>query len=306
MPMLRDSQYLAMVSGGTQRLVMVTQVTGWYGVGNLKAPAPLATAGGMAEHWRFDMTEHTGRIDADEYFTMIPEWVLYGDISAYAVRLYGTLRRHADQRGVCFPSRRRLAALCQMSESTLDRSMKELVQIGALRMERRQTDDGNYTSNRYTVVSQRGGGVSQNPGGVISDARGGVQNEVLTRAIVNESHEPEQMLTVPVSEKAAADGFDEFWGLYPRKVGKEKAHRVWAKLSKSVRADALWALPRHIELWERKQVAREFIPYPTSWLNGRRWEDDLSGELQQPVQPSRSAPGMGVIRAIMQGKGELG
>jgi hypothetical protein len=116
-----------------------------------------------------------------------------------------------------------------------------------------------------------------------------------------------QMLTVPVSEKAPSDDFDAFWSLYPRKVGKEKARKVWGRLSKSVRADALWALPRHVGLWERRQVGAEFIPYPTSWLNAKRWEDDLSGELQHPVQPSRSAPGMGVIRAIMQNKqGELG
>ena len=253
------------------------------------------------------MTEHTGRIDADEYFAMIPEWVLYGDISAYAVRLYGTLRRHADQRGECFPSRRRLAGFCKMSESTLDRSMKELIAIGAVRVQHRQTEDGEFTSNRYTVVSQRGGGVSQTPGGVISDARGGLKSEALTIAIVNESHEPEHMVTVPVTEKTAPVDFERFWGQYPRKVGKEKALKVWRRLSRGDRNDALWALPRHVELWGRRQVAREFIPHPTSWLNGRRWEDDLSGELQQPVQPSRSAPGMGVIRAIMQNKqGELG
>lgn len=229
------------------------------------------------------MTDPTGRIDADEYFTMIPEWVLYGNISAYAVRLYGTLRRHADQQGKCFPSRRRLAEFGRMSESTLDRSMKELVELGALRIEHRQTDDGNYTSNRYTVVSQRGGGFPETPGGVISDARGGVQNGALMRVTVNESNK-EHMLTVPVSEKAAADGFDLFWGPYPRKVGKEKAHKLWAKLSLKVRGDVLRALPVHVELWGRKQVAREFIPHPTSWLSGRRWEDDVVGELLEPKQ----------------------
>lgn len=130
---------------------------------------------------------------------------------------------------------------------------------------------------------------------------------LLQELCVSTESNKEHMVTVPVTEKPASDGFDLFWGLYPRKVGKEKAHRVWARLSLKARGDALRALPRHVGLWEKRQVGREFIPHPTSWLNGRRWEDDLSGELQQPVQPSRSAPGMGVIRAIMQNKqGELG
>ena len=30
-------------------------------------------------------------------------------------------------------------------------------------------------------------------------------------------------------------------------------------------------LPKHIERWSDP----EFIPYPASWLNGHRWEDEL-------------------------------
>jgi len=116
------------------------------------------------------------------------------------------------------------------------------------------------------------------------------------------------MLTVPVSEPAPPSDFTEFWELYPRKVGKTKALKVWGRLSRGDRGDALWALSRHVELWERRQVALEFIPHPTSWLNGRRWEDDLSGELDvKPVAfqvQGRSAPGMDVIRRVMQGGGQ--
>jgi len=126
--------------------------------------------------------------------------------------------------------------------------------------------------------------------------------------VEDQLEEQTHMLTVPVSEKAAADGFAEFWGLYPRKVGKTKAQKVWQRLSRGDRGDALWALSRHVELWERRQVAVEFIPHPTSWLNARRWEDDLSGELDvKPVASQvqgRSAPGMDVIRRVMQGGGQ--
>lgn len=124
-----------------------------------------------------------------------------------------------------------------------------------------------------------------------------------------EDHGEDQlhMLTVPVSEKTPPADFERFWGGYPRKVGKEKALKVWRRLRQVERDAALEALPRHVELWRVRQVAREFIPHPTSWLNGRRWEDDIEDDLRPQVQASRSAPGMGVIRAIMQNKqGELG
>jgi hypothetical protein len=247
------------------------------------------------------MTEHTGRINADEYFAILPEWVLYADISSYSVRLYCVLRRHADQRGICFPSRRRLAELGQMSESTLDRSLKELVAIGALIIERRATDMGDYTSNRYTVVSQRGGGVCENPPPPKSEATGGVRNEALTKAIVNESQELELMLTETVSEPVESD-FDRFWAQYPRKVGKQKAQKAWGRLTKKEKIAIFGVLGAHVSQW--RGVRPEFVPHATSWLNGRRWEDEL--DVVSPVVRSRSAPGMGVLRHIMSYNNEQG
>lgn len=253
------------------------------------------------------MTDHTHVAKADEYFAIIPEWVLYSDISANAVRLYCVFRRYADQQGECFPGRKALAEKCRVSEATVDRLIDELERIGALQVRNRRTESGQYLSSVYKVFSTRGVYSPTSTGVLTHEYRGVLTSDDITKAIDIQSHEPEQMLTGTVSEKTAADGFDLFWGPYPRKVGKEKARKVWVKLSLKVRGDALRALPKHIELWERRQVAKEFIPHPTSWLNGRRWEDDIDSELQQPVQPSRSAPGMGVIRAIMQNKqGELG
>jgi hypothetical protein len=114
------------------------------------------------------------------------------------------------------------------------------------------------------------------------------------------------MPTVSVGEKVAPSDFDVFWGVYPRKVGKTKAQRVWVRLSKVDKAAALQALPEHVTMWKVKQVAAEFIPHPTSWLNGRRWEDELLPQ-QQVVSAfgaSRSAPGMGLIKHIISNRAQ--
>jgi hypothetical protein len=42
--------------------------------------------------------------DGGNYYAQIPEAVLYGPVSALAVRVYGCLDRHADDRGRCWPS----------------------------------------------------------------------------------------------------------------------------------------------------------------------------------------------------------
>lgn len=91
---------------------------------------------------------------ADEYFAIIPEWVLYSEITPQAIRLYCVLRRFADQGGECFPSRRTLANRLNVdSTKPVDRALKELEKIGAVTIEQRRDEKGDLTTNLYTVVS---------------------------------------------------------------------------------------------------------------------------------------------------------
>lgn len=72
-----------------------------------------------------------------------------------------------------------------------------------------------------------------------------------------------------------ADDFDEFYRLYPRKVSPADARKAWSKLAPSseLRATIMAAIKsqRLNPDWARGDG--KFIPYPASWINGRRWED---------------------------------
>lgn len=130
-------------------------------------------------------------IGAQVYFAVIPEWVLDLPISAQSVRVYCCLRRYADNKsGECWPSRRTLAMRSRTSITTLDRCLKELVDNGAIRMERRKNSNGDWTSNLYTVLSM--------PDGVASDlipprpilaVTGGSKVDALTTPNVNDRQE---------------------------------------------------------------------------------------------------------------------
>jgi hypothetical protein len=71
-------------------------------------------------------------------------------------------------------------------------------------------------------------------------------------------------------------GFDEFWKMYPRKTNKAKATKIWSKQTHQVREKIMSALPSHVAHWQAKGTMPEFIPHPTTWLNDKRWEDELS------------------------------
>lgn len=79
--------------------------------------------------------------------------------------------------------------------------------------------------------------------------------------------------------------FDRFWQAYPRKVGKPKAMKAFANLrvTEETLSQMLAAITQQTKAlgWEDKSKWK-YIPHPTTWLNQRRWEDEMIGSDQQP------------------------
>ncbi|MFD3426058.1 helix-turn-helix domain-containing protein [Nocardia fluminea] len=77
-------------------------------------------------------------VTVDIKFAIIPEWIIYADVSDRAFRLYAVLRKHANnETGESRPSRARLATLLRVSLSTIDRTLDELVKAGAIEIRHR-------------------------------------------------------------------------------------------------------------------------------------------------------------------------
>lgn len=72
--------------------------------------------------------------------------------------------------------------------------------------------------------------------------------------------------------------FAVFWKAYPRKKDKQYALNAFAKLKPTdeLLEKMLVAIEAQKKTREWKQHDGQFIPYPSSWLNARRWEDELS------------------------------
>jgi hypothetical protein len=75
--------------------------------------------------------------------------------------------------------------------------------------------------------------------------------------------------------------FDQFYEQYPRHIGRQKAHASWKALTGEEKEAALADLPRRKAAWDKAGTDHQFIPHPTTWLNQRRWTD----ELPRPPQP---------------------
>jgi biotin operon repressor len=71
--------------------------------------------------------------------------------------------------------------------------------------------------------------------------------------------------------------FDRFWSVYPKKVDKAEAQKVWAKLNPSKEL-----VEQIVAAVERQKLTRQwleengrYVPNPTTWLNQQRWTDEL-------------------------------
>jgi len=82
--------------------------------------------------------------------------------------------------------------------------------------------------------------------------------------------------------------FGRFWAAYPRRVAKVGAFKAWAKL----KPDALLverilkAVNEHKRSVSWLRDAGQYIPYPATWLNERRWEDEIIAP-GQTLTPAR-------------------
>ena len=86
-------------------------------------------------------------------------------------------------------------------------------------------------------------------------------------------------------KSADMDGFALFWQEYPRKAAKAAALKAWQKLNPS--PELVERILAHVREHKRSpdwiKDGGQFVPHPATFLNGRRWEDDI---------PPDTGPGM--------------
>ncbi len=82
------------------------------------------------------------------------------------------------------------------------------------------------------------------------------------------------------------DDFEAVWSIYPRKVAKAHARKMWTRLTQEQQFAVMHSLPVHVRYWRAAGRDQERIPHFGSWIGGERWED----ELEMPVAKKDAPP----------------
>lgn len=79
--------------------------------------------------------------------------------------------------------------------------------------------------------------------------------------------------------------FDQFYAVYPKRKNKSAAEKAFQKLNPSAQlfAKIMDALSWQTQQPEWQKNNGQFIPFPASWLNRRRWEDERPTTVDTPA-----------------------
>lgn len=152
---------------------------------------------------RSKRAEDSGSLVVEERFAIVPEWLLDSDIGDCAVRLYAVLLRYGQSSGSRMPSRSTLARrLRKRSTDTVDRAMKELVGIGAVRVQHRYAGAQRLTNTYHVQTTRPEPGRTdaatpvdepdRNDAGTPTESAAGGRRDA-ARVGANSEHDPQQL-----------------------------------------------------------------------------------------------------------------
>jgi len=136
-----------------------------------------------------------------------------------------------------------------------------------------------------TIVSENSTDISENRNEV-SDYRksnsvfsSNTDTVTVTDTVIKEKENKEK-------ENPLVKRFEVFWSAYPKRVGKGAAWKAFEKLhpSQALLDKMIQAINQQKESYQWKREDGQYIPYPSTWLNQSRWEDDVGSTTAPPKQ----------------------
>ena len=180
---------------------------------------------------------------------------------------------HNEVTGKCHPSIEYLERRCNCSRSTIQRSLHDLEELGVIKIISNFVD-GRQTTNSYEFMAHRGS-TSDTHEGSTSDTHEGSTSDTQ-----NQEEESGR-----INNNVRGVPFDVFWGMYPKKENKKKAEAAWRQLSQKKQRLALKDIAiRYAE------TDRKYIPLPTTYIHGERWDDEPAVKKKPKTAPYNFSP----------------
>lgn len=225
------------------------------------------------------------------YIAVIPADVRYDTVLApNAKLLYGEITALAGADGYCWATNDYFSRLYGLNKRTITRLVGQLQERGHIRVEVTRKNEGSGVVDQRKIYIGR----------QLAQAAAGIDKNVYTpgqkclypldKNVGDYKGELTSINNTPLTPQGETEMlFDRFWAAYPRKVGKKRAQQAWKKLAPDMSLCRVMskALAKQKQSGDWTRENGRFIPHPATWINGRRWEDDLPGETPEAPRPRR-------------------
>jgi len=186
---------------------------------------------------------------------------------ATKIVLYWLADHHNGETGLCIPSQKRLAELCEMTDRSIRTHLDTLQTLGLIKVIERKRDNGSQTSNEYKLLFS-----GKNLPTLMENISSPHVHNFPTHNLginnlVNNNYTSSK-------DDEVNYYFDQLWEMYPRKVGKGQARKAFKAASKKIEFyDLLPKLMDYVETLNGKD--KQYMPHLSTWLNGERWADEV-------------------------------
>lgn len=224
------------------------------------------------------------------YYAVIPANIRYdNDLVPNAKLLYGEITALCNSNGYCWATNEYFANLYKVNEKSITRWISDLKSKNYIstNVETFRYDDGTIKKIRYIYLNNETNHIDKNvPNHIDTHIDNFVKNHMdknvpynntYINTTLKENNISKDILKENLKNNVYEEQFNQFYSSYPKKQKKQDTEK-WFKKNKPSQElfekmmNSLEAF-KNTEDWKKEKG--KFIPQPTSWLNQKRWEDEI-------------------------------
>ena len=205
------------------------------------------------------------------YYAVIPAEVRYDkNLKDKSKLLYGEISALCSKNGKCWATNDYFASLYETSVRTITRLLTELCNCGYI------TVDFDGKNNRQICLQGR-----QNCPTTLDKIVQNTLDKIVyqnnTSNTNNTSNNNTPYNPSKGDDEVIKKKFNMFWKVYPKKKDKSKTEKWFLKNNPD--EELMKIILTKLELFKKteewQKCSGKYVPYPTTWLNGKRWEDEI-------------------------------
>lgn len=213
--------------------------------------------------------------DKPNYYSVIPAIVRYdNELKPNEKLLYGEISALTNRNGECWASNDYFAKLYDKSKDTVSDWISMLNKKGYISVELIRNETTKAIEKRIIRINHLLANIDlvpvKSPIGYRKKSLEGIGKKT------EENNTSINNTSINIKE-INKERFELFWKEYPRKVNKFKTEEWFNKNSLTDEQFDLiiTKLKKYKDTTDWKKDNGKYIPYPTTWLNQKRWEDDV-------------------------------